>query len=158
VVVIAAAIVAAILLSQNRTTEGPPESPTPSGKAPTPGETPTPPAPTPGETPATPPVKPGEKTTPPVGTSSSNPQEGNAQAVLKEAQDYEKQPGTAPEDAIRVYEENVIKVYPKTKAAVEAQKAVDRLRGGKQDTTPPAKTDTPPDKPAEKAPAKPAEK
>ena len=166
VVVIAAAIVAAILMSQNRTTDGPPESPPPPAKAPTPGETPTPPAPTPGETPTTPAakpgetpttpaIKPGEKTTPPIVTSSSSPQESNAQAVLKEAQEYEKQPGTPPEDAIRVYEENVIKVYPKTKAAVEAQKAVDRLRGGKQDETPPAKTDAPPEKPAEKAPEKP---
>jgi serine/threonine protein kinase len=169
VVVIAAAIVAAIMLSKNRTTEGPLESPTTSAKAPTPGETPTPPAPTPGETPTTPSTKPGEtpttpatkpgeKTTPPIATSSSSPQESNAQSVLKEAQEYEKQPGTPPEDAIRVYEENVIKVYPKTKAAVEAQKAVDRLRGGKQDETPPAKTDTPPEKPAEKAPEKPAVK
>ena len=150
VVVIAAAIVAAIVLSKNRTKEGPPESPTPSAKATTPGETPTPPGPTPGETPATPAAKPGEKSTPPTVTTSSSPQESNAQAVLKEAQEYEKQPGTPPEDAIRVYEENVIKVYPKTKAAVEAQKAVDRLRGGKQDETPPAKADTPPEKPAEK--------
>ena len=147
VVVIVAAIVAAIMLSKNRTTEDTPESPTPSAKATTPGETPT--------TPAT---KPGEKTTPPAVTTSSSPQESNAQVVLKEAQEYEKQPGTSPEDAIRVYEENVIKVYPRTRAAVEAQKAVDRLRGGKQDETPPAKPDTPPEKPAEKVPEKPAEK
>jgi len=151
VVVIAAAIVAAIVLSKNRTKEGPPDGPP---------ESPTTPAKatTPGETPATPAAKPGEKSTPPTVTTSSSPQESNAQAVLKEAQEYEKQPGTPPEDAIRVYEENVIKVYPKTKAAVEAQKAVDRLRGGKQDETPPAKADTPPEKPAEKSPEKPAVK
>ena len=78
------------------------------------------PAPTPpGETPPA--------TTPGV-TPSAHPMESAAQGALKEAQEYEKQPGTPPKDAIRVYEENVIKIYPKAKAAAEAQHVIDRLR------------------------------
>jgi serine/threonine-protein kinase len=153
VAVIVGAIVVAIILSKTRPPEpsaGPVESVAPStpGTTPTqPGTTPTQPSTTPTQ-PATTPAPP----TPPSVTTSANPLEGAAQQALKDAKEYEAQAGTAPEDAIRVYEENVIKVYPRTKAAEEAQKAIERLQKGEK---PPEK---PPEPPAEKPPDKPAEK
>jgi len=162
IVVIAAAVVVAIILSRPRVGEPPPESATqPAPKPTTPGETATTPGqpPTqPGEMPTQPATQPGQQpTTTPAVTTSANPLESAAQQALKEAQEYEAEPNTPPEDAIRVYDENVIKVYPKTKAAAEAQKAIERLRGGKPNETPPAKSDTPAEKAPEKAPEKPPE-
>jgi len=167
VVVIAAAIVAAIVLSRGWTPEGPPAGPPesvvqPGPKPTTPPETPSQPGQTPtqpGETPTQPATQPGPPpATTPAVTPSAHPLESAAQQALKEAQEYEKDPGTPPEEAIRVYDENVIKVYPKTKAAAEAQQAVDRLRGAKPAEPPPAKTETPPEKAPEKAPEKSADK
>ena len=159
VVVIAGAVVAAILISRYRTQEGAPSGPSSSAV-----QQPTPPAPTPtqpGPTPTQPgetPAKPAEKTpTPPVTPPTGSLDENAAQQALKEAKEYEAQPSTPPDEAVRVYEENVINVYPKTKAAAEAQKAIERLkRAEKGPESPPA--EKPPEKPPEKAPEKPPEK
>jgi flagellar basal body-associated protein FliL len=159
VVVIAGAVVAAILISNYRTQEGTPSGPPSSAvQQPTPpAATPTPPGPTPTQ-PGEKTPKPAEKTpTPPVTPPTGSLDENAAQQALKEAKEYEAQPSTPPDEAVRVYEENVINVYPKTKAAAEAQKAIDRLkRAEKGPESPPA--EKPPEKPPEKAPEKPPEK
>jgi len=56
---------------------------------------------------------------PPAGPISANTLEGAAQRAFEECRAYEVAPGTPPEEAVRVYEENVIKVFPKTKATQE---------------------------------------
>ncbi|MBE3070969.1 MAG: protein kinase [Planctomycetes bacterium] len=170
-VVIAGAVVAAVVLSKIRTgvTDAvgtikktiettvpttPGETPKTPGETPaTPGETPA----TPGETPATPgetPATPAEKPKPPPG-----PLEGVADEVLKEVQTYEADPDTPRYEVIRMYQENVINVYPGTKAAAEAQKAIERLRKAAAPEVPPAGTpEKPPEAPADKPPEAPAEK
>ena len=129
-----------------------------------PGETPAPP----GETPAPPgetPAPPGETPKPPP----KNPLEEVAREVLAEVKAYEKDPDTPAYELIRMYQENVINVYPGTEAAKEAEAASKRLReAGREAPSPDAPTepetpeDTSSDKPEEtpdKAPPEaPAEK
>jgi len=123
-VIIGGAILAAMLLAPKPGAPGegapapgqgpapsPPSAGTPPPSAPPPGTGPVQPAP-PGSTPPTPP--------PP---NLDEP----AQAALKVAKEFEAQPGTPPEEAIRVYQETVIDVYPKTQAAEEARQAIERL-------------------------------
>ena len=104
--------------------EKPPEAATPGTTTPETTAPATTPSATPTETPAEPP-KPAVKPPAPAGSN-----EEAAQAALKEAKEYEVQPNTPPEDAIRVYQENIldIKAYAKTQAAEEARKAVERLK------------------------------
>ena len=175
---IVGAVVAALILSlhhlkqeaANAIEEGlkPPVTITPGETPTTPGETPT----TPGETPTTPgetPTTPGETPKPPKPPPKS-PLEQVAQEVLDEVKEYEKDTDTAAYELIRMYQENVINVYPGTAAAKKAEAAIKRLREGKRGTggaepkTPP-EPPTEPDKPGEGAssdtpaepPAKPAE-
>jgi hypothetical protein len=54
--------------------------------------------------------------------------EETAQAALKEAREYAAQPTTPAYEAIRVYRETVLDVYPNSRAAEEAQKAIDQLK------------------------------
>ncbi|HUU89672.1 MAG TPA: protein kinase [Phycisphaerae bacterium] len=130
---------------------------------------------TPGETPATPgetPTTPGETPTAPPKPPRS-PLEEVAQEVLNEVKPYEKDLDTPVYELIRMYQENVINVYPGTEAAKEAEAAIKRLREGKRDEggavpekppeTPAEKPDegaspeTPAEKPKEETPEKPAE-
>ena len=190
VVLIVGAVVAAVVLSGLKqrlvSVVTPPEIPgvkgqsqkTPGEKATTPGEKATTPGEkttTPGETPTTPGEKtttPGEKTVP---EKPKNLNEDIAAEVLKEVQTYEADPDTPRYEVLRMYQENVINVYPGTKAAAEAQKAIARLRaaapseqlpGAPSDKPPEPPTDKPPetppapptDKPPETPPEKPADK
>ena len=106
----------------------------PPPSAPPPGTGPVQPAP-PGTTPPTPP--------PP---NLDEP----AQAALKAAKEFEAQPDTPPEEAIRVYQETVIDVYPKTQAAEEARLAIERLR--KPAGAEPEPPEKPPEAPAPETP------
>ena len=131
-----------------------------------PGETPTPPPETPtlpGETP----TPPGETPKPPE-PPPKNPLEDVAREVLAEVREYEKDPDTPAYELIRMYQENVINVYPGTEAAKEAAAAIKRLREGKRDEgapdappvpekPPAASSDKPAGEPAEGTPEKPAE-
>ena len=66
-----------------------------------------------------------------------------AQEVLAEVRQYEANPDTPVYELIRMYRENVINVYPGTKAAREAEKAIERLQKGQRidSTKPPASAD-----------------
>jgi serine/threonine-protein kinase len=90
----------------------------------------------PTEKPA-PPKEGAEK--PPTATPPKPPSslEEAAQEALKEVQQYEADPSAARWDVIRKYEENVLNVYVGTKAAEEAQKAVERLRAAEKPATAP---------------------
>ncbi len=138
----------------------PPATTRPPGETPTlPGETPTPP----GETPTLPgetPTPPGETPKPPA----KSPLDDVASEVLAEVKAYEKDPDTPAYELIRMYQENVINVYPGTEAAKQAEAAIKRLREAGREAAPPdapdeAETpqDTSSDKPDEtpdKAPPK----
>ena len=159
---IVGAIVTALVLSYYHLREAaekeleglkPPVITTPAETPTTPGETPT----TPGETPSTP----GE--TPPTPPKSRL--EEVAREVLNEVKPYEKDLDTPVYELIRMYQENVINVYPGTEAAKEAEAAIKRLREGKREEggAEPEKPDEgaspekPAEKPEEEAPEKPAE-
>jgi hypothetical protein len=128
-----------------------------------PGETPAPP----GETPAPPgetPAPPGETPKPPP----RNPLEEVAREVLAEVKAYEKDPDTPAYELIRMYQENVINVYPGTEAAKEAEAAIKRLREAAREAAPPdaptepetpeaAPSDKPDDTPDKAPPEEPAE-
>ena len=120
-------------------TTTPGETPAPSGETPTlPGETPVPP----GETPK-PPAK--------------SPLDEVAREVLAEVKAYEKDPDTPAYELIRMYQENVINVYPGTEAAKEAEAAIKRLREGGREVGE-AEPETPPETPTEKPEATSTEK
>ena len=97
----------------------------------------------------------------PPGTTPPTPPPPNldepAQAALKAAKEFEAQPDTPPEEAIRVYQETVIDVYPKTQAAEEARQAIERLRKKEEGGAPPAAPETPAEGAPAEAPAKDAE-
>ena len=146
-ILVGGAVVAAIMLS--KTTPGadtgptPPVSPAPAQPvAPTPPPEPAAKAPEVGPTPEPQPstvAKPPEKVQPAAKPPEPpNTIEDAAQAALDEVRKVEADPKIPREEIIRMYEENVlgIRQYAKTKAAQEAQKAIDRLRaepeGGKK--------------------------
>jgi len=147
--VIGSAVTAAILLAPGRggTGDTEPKPPPPE----TPGvETPATPGTTiPGETPGTPPVAP-----PPAPAES--PLEAVAKEVLDEVQAYEADLDTPVYELIRMYRENVMQVYPGTKAAKVAEAAVKRLQGGKRlngGSPPPTEEPPPKETPADEKPA-----
>jgi hypothetical protein len=144
-VIIGGAILAAMLLA--------PKPGAPGGGAPAPGQGPAPSPPSAGtHPPSAPPPGTGPVQPAPPGPTPPTPPPPNldepAQAALKVAKEFEAQPDTPPEEAIRVYQETVIDVYPKTQAAEEARQAIERLRKKEGGGTPPAAPETP-----EKAPA-----
>ena len=158
VVLIVVAVVAAVLLSQKAlppgATHAPPTQPAlvppvgppkPSAAATQPPGTPKPAASEPSSEPAAKPPtteKPtqGEEAIekPPAPPPKPLPTlEEAAQEALQEVKQYEADPSNPRWDVIRKYNENVINVYYGTKAAEEAQKAVERLKAAeKPDTTP----------------------
>jgi len=157
--IVGGAVTAAILLAPGRGGGKPgPKPETPGTK--TPGtETPTTPT-TPGtETPGTEtPTTPAEK---PPETLTESPLEAVAQEVLKEVEVYEADLDTPVYELIRMYRENVMQVYPGTKAAKTAEQAIKRLRKGKrlgEGGAPPAE-ETPkdvkpkPERPGDETPA-----
>jgi len=79
-----------------------------------------PPAP---PTPQTPPTPPAPKAPPPP----SEQDEQNAAAVLKDAIEYAARPDAFAPEVLSAYE-NVIKWYPRTKAADEARQAIEKFR------------------------------
>ncbi len=163
VLLILGAVVVAFILSLQHLRDEPPvttlpsdETPTLPGETPTlPGETPTPPGETPtlpGETPTLPgetPTLPGETPTPPGERPKPPPEkplDEVAREVLAEVKAYEKDPDTPTYELIRMYQENVINVYPGTEAAKEAEAAIKRLREGGREAAPPdvpAEAETP---------------
>ena len=120
VVLIAVAVAIALVLAP-----GKPASSGAIAPHPTPPSVPSPEKPAP---PAS--ITPPPTGKPPTGKppESSNPLEEAAQAALKEAREYAALPTTPAYEAIRVYRETVLDVYPNTRAAKEAQKAVDQLK------------------------------
>jgi len=153
---VVAAIVAALVLSLYHLREEAAEVTKEVEKDPKEAVT-TPPDQTPGPPDVTP-TPPDQTPTPPKPPPKS-PLEQIAQEVLNEIKPYEKDLDTPVYELIRMYQENVINVYPGTDAAKEAAAAIKRLREGKRDTGG-AQPDTPPEpaKPDEGAPAdKPAE-
>ena len=109
-------------------TTRPGETPALPGETPTlPGETPT----LPGETP----TPPGETPKPPPGNPPEH--ERLAEESLNLVKPYEKDLDTPAYELIRMYQENVINVYPGTEAAKEAEAAIKRLREGKREAAPP---------------------
>ncbi len=118
-------------------------------------------APAPGQGPASSPPGTGPVQPAPPGPTPPTPPPPNldepAQAALKVAKEFEAQPGTPPEEAIRVYQETVIDVYPKTQAAEEARQAIERLRKKEGEGAPPAAPETPAEGAPAEAPAKDAE-
>jgi hypothetical protein len=122
-VVIGLAVVVAFLLTPHSG---------PEGVTPTPGQVPAPAPPSAGMLPpsAPPPGTVPVQPVPPEPTPPTPPPpnlEEPAQAALKAAKEFEAQPKTPPEEAIRVYKETVIGVYPGTQAAEEARQAIERL-------------------------------
>ena len=98
----------------------------PGGVAPSqPGATPPGTAPT-GVQPS--PAQPGQQPPGPVAPPPPNPLEDAARQALDEAKKYEADTSVPRDEVIRVYQETVIDVYPKTKAAEEARKAVERIK------------------------------
>jgi len=147
VLLILGAVVAAFILSLQHPRDEAPEVIEEVLKPPVttlpPGETPALPAETPalpGETPALP----GETPKPPPESLLDDV----ASEVLAEVKAYEKDPDTPAYELIRMYQENVINVYPGTEAAKEAEAAIKRLREGGREATPPdapAEAETPQD-------------
>ena len=69
----------------------------------------------------------------PAEKPSATPLEEAAREMLEEVREYETlNPDTAVYELIRMYRESVIQVYPDTKAADEARRAIERLRKGKR--------------------------
>ena len=62
--------------------------------------------------------------------------EAYASAALREVGNYEANPTAARYDVVRRYQENVIDLYPKTKAADEARKAIDRIHNPRSAAAP----------------------
>jgi hypothetical protein len=134
------------------------KAPEPGAKAPDSGQAAKPP-----ETPAgAPPVAPAEKppetpagtppakaTEPATATKTAPPQpmgglEEAARAALGAAKEFEADSKIERNDVITTYEDTVINVYPKTKAADEARAAVERIK--KVMENPPPKKENPPPK------------
>jgi serine/threonine-protein kinase len=106
---------------------GPPET-TPAGTPPSPPPAPPSPAPAaPGQQPAQPPAPP------------ASPLEDAARQALDEAKKYERDSNIPRYEVIRVYQETVIDVYPKTKAADEARKAIEKIKAETGGGKPPEK-------------------
>ena len=155
-VLIGGAIAVALILAwraAGRGTDG-----TPPATAQTPAGTTEPPK-TPGEKPPTetqPPTTPGE-TTPPTETKEpptpADTREADAEDYLKSARAFEANPNAWITDKIAAYE-NVVKMYAGTKAAKDAQQAIDRLRRGSDAPAPetPAPEKTEPEKPEAEKP------
>ena len=138
VVLIGVAVVAAVLLSQKAPPATPPNLP---ALVPPVGP-PKPPAASksaPSEPSAEPAAKPTTTEKPTQGAEAvekpSKPLptlEEAAQEALEEVKQYEADSSKPRWDVIRKYEENVISVYYGTKAAEEAQKAVERLKAAEK--------------------------
>jgi len=151
-VVLTAAVVTAILLARNRDTTRPAGQPsvvkglpavTP---VPTQAVTPTPTKPAvalPTPTPAPPGTLPVRTTTPAAKSTSTGDTvrpaprpaktdgpdlEQLAQEALAEVKKEESNPQTAKFELARMYQENVVNIYPGTKAAAEARAAIKRLQ------------------------------
>jgi len=168
--VIAGAVVAAVLLAPRGPEGGTPEQPTGAAATAT-GETGTGQAPTEGTGTGTAAPAEGEGTgeAEPPEKPPASPLEDVAQEVLGEVQAYESDLDTPVYELMRMYRENVIQVYPGTRAAETAAKALERLKkgkrlqaGGAEETPaekPPEDTQPAEEKPAEEKPAeeKPAE-
>jgi len=153
------AVVAAILLAPGEGETAKPKDAkkagaTPSGRTPPP-ETP-PETPTEGAAPTTP-AEPPEET--PTEAPTPSRLEDVAQEVLQEVRAYESDPETPIYELIRMYRENVLQVYPGTKAADEARQALERLEKGKRlpegaaAEEPSAEEKPPEEAPAEEAPS-----
>ncbi len=164
VLIVGAAVAALVLSLQHLKDEAaevieeglkPPVTTTPPGETPAlPGETPT----TPGETPTTPgetPTTPGETPKPPPKIRPEH--ERLAEEALNLIKPYEKDLDTPIYELIRMYQENIINVYPGTEAAKEAEAAVKRLREGQREGGE-AEPETPPETPSEKPEDTPTEK
>ena len=161
---IAGAIVAAVLLAPRGggLAGTGPEKPAPPDQTPVqPGQPPT--------SPDQPPVQPDQTPTPPAEKPKPpprNPLEDVARDVLGEVKAYEANPDTPAYELIRMYQENVINIYPGTQAAKDAQQAIERLKKGGErlgqpssPPPPPPPPDGPPpaDKPPEPPPPPPAD-
>jgi len=133
VVLIAIAVAIALVLAPGKSAPSGTVAPPPPPSAPSPG-TPVPPPsvmPPPTVTPPSPGMPaPPATGKPATGKPPESPAslEETAQAALKEAREYAAQPTTPAYEAIRVYRETVLDVYPNTRAAKEVQKAVDQLK------------------------------
>jgi len=79
-----------------------------------------------------------------VPPQSTGGLEEAARAALDEAKKFEADPKIERNDVITTYEDTVINVYPKTKAADEARAAVERIK--KVMENPPPKKENPPPK------------
>ena len=153
VVLIVVAVVAAVLLSRSAPPTAPPSAPAlvppvgppkPPAAATQPPGTPKPTASEPSSEPAAKPTtteKPtqGEEAVekPPAPPPNPPTLEEAAQEALQEVKQYEADSSKPRWDVIRKYEENVISVYYGTKAAEEAQKAVERLKAAEKPNTTP---------------------
>jgi len=140
VVVIGGAIAVAFILAGGKppesvapaTTRGVPAPSQPAAKPPetTPAGTQPSPAPEPaagaaGRPGSRYPAAPAAGSMPPEPAS---PLEDAARQALDEAKKYEADPSAPRDEVIRVYQETVVDVYPKTKAADEARKAIERIK------------------------------
>ena len=144
VVLIVVAVVAAVLLSQ----KAPPALPAlvspvePSKPPAASSQPPAAPKPASSEPSAKPAAKPpmtekptqGEEAVekPPAAAPKPLSLEEAAQEALQEVKQYEADPQVPRYEVIRKYEDNVINVYHGTKAAEEAQKAVERLKAAEK--------------------------
>ena len=154
-VLIGGAIAAALLLAPEPGPPEPPPGPSPGPTAPAPpeagpgpGPAPPVPSPGPGDTSAKPPGPAPEPAPPPPAPPSALLEE-NARIQLRAAIAYEKDPDNWIPAVVAAYEQ-VIQVYPGTKAAKEAGAALERLKGGQRlppDAPPPAPPPTEPPKP-----------
>jgi hypothetical protein len=139
-VVIGGAILVAFILARSKPPElpapGPRGVPAPSQPGATPPETTpagTPPSPTPAP-PSPAPAQPGQQPAQPA-----SPLEDAARQALDEAKEYERDSNIPRHEVIRVYQETVIDVYPKTKAAAEARKAIEKIKAEAGGGKPPEK-------------------
>jgi len=138
-VVIGGAIAAAYILA-HRESAGPTAPPGPGAPAPgqpgilPPGPGPMPPGPGPGPMPppGPGPMPPGPGPMPPgpppKPPDAAHPLEDAARAALEEVRQFEADKNVPRYEVIQRYQENVIDIYSKTKAAEEARKAVERLK------------------------------
>jgi len=112
----------------------------------------------PGEKPAEKPAeKPQEKTAPKPAAPEpvTSQREIDAQEMLKSVQSFAANPDNFVGDKLENYR-NLIKIFPGTKAADEAKKAIERL--GRESEPAPAPPEPAPEKPPEKPAEKPADK
>jgi serine/threonine-protein kinase len=156
VVLIVVAVVAAVLLSQKAPPATPPAAP-PAAPPSAPALVPPVELPKPPAASSQPPVAPQSASSEPSAEPAAKPPttekptqgeeavekppaaapkplslEEAAQEALEEVKKYETDSSKPRWDVIRKYEENVINVYSGTKAAEEAQKAVDRLKAAEK--------------------------